>query len=75
MIKKRKYYREWLSQCGWGVMLDYDTVMAYGKYDASKSKPFGMYSHDKSFEHIQRVKKKHLDLLDHELSHLYGGKE
>lgn len=70
--KKKKYYREWLSSCGWGVMLDYDSVMAYSKSDASKNKSGNMYAYDKSFEHIIKVKDEHLQLNDEELSKIYG---
>ena len=70
-----KFYREWLSQCGWGVMLEYDTVFAKSEVDASKNKPFGMYSYDKSFEHIIKVKKEHIHLSNEELSKVYGEQE
>jgi len=69
-LKEKRYYREWMSQCGWGVMLDYDTVMAKSARTASKNKPFNMYGN--SFEHVIKVKKKHLYLNDEELSKLYG---
>ncbi|MCK5613093.1 hypothetical protein KAR91_65070 [Candidatus Pacearchaeota archaeon] len=74
-MKKKRYYREWLAQCGWGVMIGYDTVMAKSDWDATKNKPFDMYSYDKSFEFIGRVKKEHLNLTDLELSKIYGEKE
>lgn len=78
MIFKRKpkrYYREYLSCCGWAVMLGYDTIMATSKRKAAKHHPVSMYAPDKSFELIQKVKKEHLHLSDEELSKLYGEKE
>ncbi len=71
----KKYYREWLSSHGWGVMLSYDTVMAYSKNHASKDKPFNMYAYEKTFECIEPVKEEHLHLNDEELSKLYGRQE
>lgn len=73
-IKKKRYYREWLSSWGWGVMLSFDTVMAKNKKEASEPVG-GMYAYDQSFETIKKVEKKHLHLSDYELSKIYGYKE
>ena len=73
--EKKRYYREWLKQCGWGVMLAYDTVMVSSKYQAEQKKPSSMYAYDELFENVTKVKKKHLELSDHELSKIYGEKE
>ena len=70
----KKYYREWLSCHGWGVMISYDTVMARSKREAN-SPVNGMYAADQSFELIMRVPKKHLNMTDEELSKIYGVKE
>jgi len=70
-----RYYREWMSQCGWGVMIEYDTVMAKDRWKATESKPFGMYACDKSFECIIEVDEKHLHLNDEKLSKIYGESE
>jgi len=70
--RKKLYYREWMSSYGWGVMLSYDVVAAYSKRDAKKHKPFSMYSYDKLFETIEKVKKKHSHMTDEELSKIYG---
>lgn len=70
----KKYYREWLSTHGWGVMISYDTVMARSKREAN-SPVSGMYAADQSFELIMRVPKKHLNMTDEELSKIYGVKE
>jgi hypothetical protein len=72
--RKKRYYREWLSQHGWGVMISYDTVMARTKRE-SKTPVAGMYDPDKSFEFIMKVPKKHLHMTDEELSKIYGHKE
>lgn len=72
--KPKKYYREYMSQCGWGVMLGYDTIMATSKRKAAKHHPTSMYASDKSFELITKVKKEHLHLSDEEVSKLYGKK-
>ncbi len=75
-MKLQRYYREYLSSWGSGVMLAYDTVMAYSVAEASIQKPAGgMYAYDESFECIEKVKKEHLDLNDHELSKIYGAEE
>lgn len=71
----KRYYREWMKQCGWGVMLGYDTVMANSKRQANKHKLYGMYARDESFECIEKVKKEHLHLSDDELSKIYGEQE
>lgn len=68
----KRYYREWLGSHGWGVMMDYDTVMAYSKDEARSNKPYNMYAYDKSFEYIGEVKSEHLHMTDQELSKLYG---
>ncbi len=64
-----------MKACGWGVMLDYDTVWVESYDDAERDKPFGMYAYDKSFECIEIIKKEHLHLNDEELSKIYGEKE
>ena len=69
----RRYYREYLSCWGYGVMLGYDTVMAENKTEASKFPQWCSYCDD--FELITKVKKEHLHLSDDELSKLYGEKE
>lgn len=73
--KKKKYYREWMMECGWGVMLGYDTVMAHSKWDARMMGAKQMYSDDNVFECITKVKKKHLKLTNDELSKIYGAKK
>jgi hypothetical protein len=72
--KVKRFYREWLGQCGWGVMLYYDTILASSKKEAAKKVPVSMYG-DNSFECIEEVKIEHYDLSDNELSKLYGAKE
>jgi hypothetical protein len=71
-----KYYREWLVGWGYGVMLAYDTVMAYSPADA-REKPvrWSHYSYHKDFETVEKVKKKHLNMTDAELSKIYGKEE
>lgn len=76
MIFKRvpkRYYREYLSCWGWGVMLAYDTMMAKNKKEASKFPQRHPYCD--SFELITEVKKEHLRLSDEELSKIYGEQE
>ena len=72
---KVRYYREWLSGYGWGVMLSYDTVLAHSAKEAQKMGAADMYAADKSFEYCCRVKKEHLELHLEELSELYGHQE
>ena len=74
-MKLKRYYREYLSSWGYGVMMAYDTVMAYNVTEASNEKPNGMYAYDQSFESIELVKKEHLELSDEKLSKLYGAEE
>ncbi len=74
-MKKKKYYREWLGCCGWGVMLNYDSIIAKNKKKASQSKPNNMYACDKSFEIIKKIKEIHLEFTDKELSHIYGNQK
>ncbi len=69
-MKPKRYYREYLGQWGWGVMMAYDIVLAKSKRHAKtfpKRFPYG-----RGFELIQKVKKKHLNLTDDQLSKLYG---
>lgn len=68
--KPKRYYREYLSQWGWGVMVAYDTVTAKSKKEASKFPKRQPYCD--SFELITKVKKEHLELSDEKLSELYG---
>ena len=76
LLKEKRYYREWLTSVGWGVMLNYDTVRASTKRAASKkNKPSSMYAYDRSFERVEKVKEEHLHLTDVELSNIYGEKE
>ncbi len=74
-MAQKRYYREWLASCGWGVMMAYDTIMAVNKRSARERKPISMYAYDKSFELIKKVKRKHLDLSDEDLSKIYGEKD
>jgi hypothetical protein len=74
-MSKKTYYREWLSCCGSGVMLTYDTVTTKNRREAIMNKPFGMYAHDESFENVELVKQEHLHLNDNKLSKIYGEKE
>ena len=69
------YYREWLSCHGWGVMLSYDTIMAYSSGDAQRHPAGNHYAIDNSFEFCYRVKKEHLHLNIEQLSELYGHQE
>ena len=72
-LKQYKYYREWLSSCGYGVMMKYDTIWAESKYMASIiMKPSDMYAYDKKFDSVTKVKEKDLELTDEELSKRYG---
>ena len=72
---KKMYYREWLSGCGWGVMLSYDTIMAYSSGDAQRHPAANHYAIDKSFEFCYPVKKEHLHLDIEQLQELYGHQE
>lgn len=66
----RKYYREYMMQCGWGVMLGYDTVMAINPTQAWKMPARSIYGD--GMEGVWPIKAEHLDLSDCELSRLYG---
>jgi len=68
---KKRYYREWMMECGWGVMLGFDSVMAGSEREARWMGARRMYG-EGTFEHIIKVKKKHLKLTDEELSKIYG---
>jgi len=72
---KVKYYREWMSGYGWGVMLAYDTIMAHSEKEARSINAGDMYAADFSFEYCYRVKKEHLHLDDNYLSEIYGHQE
>lgn len=73
---KKRYYREWLSSWGWGVMMAYDTVMAYSKRQASEmNEKLSMYAYDRSFETVVKVKKEHLHMTNEQLSKIYGSPE
>jgi hypothetical protein len=68
-----KFYREYLKSCGWGVMVGYDTVLAYSLPAAHRvCKPANMYGFLKTFNVVQQVKPEHLTLSDEELSRIYG---
>lgn len=71
--KEKRYYREFLYQSGWGVMLGYDTVWATSVSDAKSVRPAGAYC--KSFECIELVKDEHMEMSDYELSKIYGKQE
>lgn len=76
------YYREWMSCHGAGVMMSYDTVWAKSKKEAAEGHPRSSYLHWSLAENtplgyydsITRVKDKHLDMSDAELSNIYGVK-
>ena len=61
-----------MMECGWGVMLGYDSVMAYSAWEAIQMGAKQMYSDDNVFETIKKVRKKHQHLTDDELLKIYG---
>jgi hypothetical protein len=50
-----KYYREYMMECGWGVMMGVDIVEAMSRKEARKIKARQMYCND--FERIEEVPK------------------
>lgn len=70
-----RFYREWLGEFGWGVMMAYDAVLAKDKAQANSMKPSRMYSYEKQFESITKVEPEHLFLNEEELSKIYGIKD
>lgn len=70
-----RFYREWLRDCGAGVMMEYDAVLAINRAQADSMKPSGMYSYEKEFDSITKVKPGDLFLSELELSKIYGIKE
>jgi hypothetical protein len=69
--KERKYYREYLGCCGWGVMVMYDSVWATSSGAAMKMPQKNAYLKG-DFEGIYKIKKEHINLTDDELAGLYG---
>jgi hypothetical protein len=65
-----RFYREYLMQCGWGVMLGYDTVDAPNQKTAAQIRPRGAYaSKDKGYcEKVIEIPQELLHLSDDELS-------
>lgn len=70
-VKEKKYYREFMQCCGWGVMLGFDTVYATS---ANKAwcMPVRQGYGDRPMDGVYRVKDKDLDKTDVELSRIYG---
>jgi hypothetical protein len=71
--KDKKYYIEYLKQCGWGVMLGYYTIIAKNRKDAQRNLPSSIYGSE--VDSIIKVKKDHLHFTDEQLSKIYGRKE
>jgi len=67
------YYREWMQDCGAGVMLGYDVVEAKNRSRAKDFPAYNMYNQGK-FTKIVRVKNKHRALSEVQLSTIYGMK-
>ena len=80
--KPKKYYREWLTCHGWGVMMGYDSVWATSVKEAAKDEPADAYTcieyaernYLGYYECVIKIEDEHLDLTDEELSKIYGSK-
>jgi hypothetical protein len=73
----KRYYREYTSECGWGVMEAYDTVWSKSKKEAIQKPMRSRYGRDNeaALDYIIEVPKDQLSLSDEELSKIYGAKD
>jgi hypothetical protein len=70
----KKYYREYTSACGYGVMIACDTVMANSREEAIQKPMRSRYGRSNvvSLESIITVPEEEYHLTDEELSKKYG---
>jgi hypothetical protein len=78
IFKKRlkRYYREYTSAWGWGVMEAYDTVWTHSREEAIQEPMRSRYGRDNeaALDYIIEVPKDQLNLTDEELSKMYGAR-
>lgn len=72
--KLHKYYREYTSEWGWGVMRSFDTVMAKNREEAINMPMRSRYGYSNAvaLDLIVKLPKKHWNLSNEELEKIYG---